>query len=73
MQNIARQYWNTCTGQALPTFGPGNTGVGNNQPQIRGTLGATQYAIAMGFDLNKYTVPPNQVNGNAFQFTIRTI
>ena len=65
-----RQYWNTCTGQALPTFGPGNTGVGNNQPQIRGTLGATQYAIAMGFDLNKYTVPPNQVNGNAFNLQL---
>jgi len=66
----ARQYWNTCTGQALPTFGPGNTGVGNNQPQIRGTLGATQFAVAMGFDLNKYTVPTNQVNGNAFNLQL---
>ena len=66
----ARQYWNSCTGQALPTFGPSNLGVGNNQPQIRGTLGATQFAVAMGFDLNTYTVPTNQVNGNAFNLQL---
>ena len=65
-----RQYWNTCTGQAVPTFGPSNTGVGNNQPQIKGTIGATQYAVAMGWDLNKYTVPPNQANGSAFNLQL---
>jgi len=69
-REYARQYWNTCTGQAVPTFGPSNTGVGNNQPQIKGTIGATQYAVAMGFDLNKYTVPASQVNGNAFNLQL---
>ena len=69
-KDYARQFWNSCTGQALPTFGPGNTGLGNNQPQIRGTLGATQFAVAMGFDTNKYTVPVNQVNKNAFNLQL---
>ena len=69
-REYARQYWNSCTGQALPTFGPGNAGTANNQPQIRGTLGATQFAVAMGFDTNKYTVPVNQVNKNAFNLQL---
>ena len=66
----ARQYWNTCAGKALPTFGPGNTGIGNNQPQIKGTIGASEYCVAMGWNLNVYTPPTNQVNGNCFNLQL---
>lgn len=68
--NYKRQYWNNITGQNLPIFAPGNTGINNNQPSIRGNPADTSYGIAMGFDLNKYTVPPNQVNGHVFNLQL---
>ena len=73
-RSYARQYWNTCQSQgavkALPVFGPGNTGIGNNQPQIKGTIGASEYCVAMGWNLNVYTPPPTQVNGGCFNLQL---
>jgi len=68
--NYKRQYWNLITGKNLPIFGPGNTGIGNNQPSIKGDLADTSYGIAMGFDLNKYGPPPNQINNHVFNLQL---
>tara|TARA_R110001606_G_scaffold366702_1_gene521953 strand:- start:3520 stop:6270 length:2751 start_codon:yes stop_codon:yes gene_type:complete len=68
--NYKRQYWNLITGQNLPIFGPGNTGINNNQPSIKGDLANTSYAIAMGFDLNKYAPPVNQINNHVFNLQL---
>tara|TARA_R110002020_G_scaffold49009_2_gene139910 strand:- start:15 stop:2759 length:2745 start_codon:yes stop_codon:yes gene_type:complete len=68
--NYKRQYWNNITGQNLPIFGPGNTGIGNNQPSIKGDLADTSYGIAMGFDLNNYSPPTNQINNHVFNLQL---
>ena len=68
--NYKRQYWNLITGKNLPLFGPGNTGINNNQPSIKGALADTSYAIAMGFDLNNYSPPTNQVNNHVFNLQL---
>tara|TARA_R110002072_G_scaffold1773_6_gene14558 strand:- start:4051 stop:6804 length:2754 start_codon:yes stop_codon:yes gene_type:complete len=55
-----RTYLTTVLGNAMPTTSPGNLGVGNNQTNIGSATG--NYACGIGWDLNKYTPPPNQAN-----------
>lgn len=48
------------TGKSMPKTGPNDLGAGFNQTQIGGDTG--NYACGVGWDLTKYTPPPNQQN-----------
>ena len=55
-----RLYLDNVAGKSMPKTGPDNLGAGVNQTQIGGDTG--NYCTAVAWDLNKYTLPTNQVN-----------